>query len=161
MSQSSRRLWKSAPMSVAEVETNIAERAPSRMKRPRSAVTSGRKLFVEGNPNSAWSRRYYDLCAHHIHDISCGEGRDALTAAQLSLIKRASSIECELERLDAMLSMGVEVSLLEYGRAASHLRRLFETLGIERKPPRDVTPTLGEIAAEIEDEKRSVEDDAA
>jgi hypothetical protein len=111
MSQSSRRLWKSAPMSVAEVETNIAERAPSRMKRPRSAVTSGRKLFVEGNPNSAWSRRYYDLCAHHIHDISCGEGRDALTAAQLSLIKRASSIECELERLDAMLSVGVDTAV--------------------------------------------------
>jgi hypothetical protein len=49
------------------------------MKRPRSAVTSGRKQFVEGNPNSAWSRRYFDLCAHHIHDISCGEGRDAIT----------------------------------------------------------------------------------
>jgi len=29
-------------------------------RRPRSAVTSGRKLFVEGNPNSAWSRRYRD-----------------------------------------------------------------------------------------------------
>jgi hypothetical protein len=148
-------------MSVAEVETNIAERAPSRMKRPRSAVTSGRKLFVEGNPNSAWSRRYYDLCAHHIHDISCGEGRDALTAAQLSLIRRACSIECELERLDARLSVGEEVNLGEYGRAASHLRRLFETLGIERKPPRDVTPTLGEIAAEIEDEKHSAEDVAS
>jgi hypothetical protein len=144
-------------MSVGEVETNILERAPSRMKRPRSAVTSGRKLFVEGNPNSAWSRRYYDLCHSHIHDISCGEGRDALTAAQLSLIKRASAIECELERLDARLSVGEEVNLGEYGRAASHLRRLFETLGIERKP-RDITPTLSEIAREIEAEKHSAED---
>jgi hypothetical protein len=114
-------------------------------------------MFVEGNPNSAWSRRFYDLCNHHIYDISRGEGRDALTAAQVSLIKRASSIECELERLDARLSVGEEVDLGEYGRAASHLRRLFETLGIERKP-RDITPTLSEIAREIEDQKRNAED---
>jgi hypothetical protein len=57
---------------------------------------------------------------------------------QLSLIRRAASIECELERLDAMLSTGAEVNLDAYGRAASHLRRLFETLGVGRKA-RDVT----------------------
>jgi hypothetical protein len=134
-------------MSVGEVEANILERGPTRAKRPRSAVTSGRKLFVEGNPNSAWSRRYYDLCSHHIHDISCGEGRDALTAAQLSLIRRASAIECELERLDARLSVGEAVDLNEYGRAASHLRRLFETLGVERRQ-RDVTPDPLDYARE-------------
>jgi hypothetical protein len=50
--------------------------------------------------------------------------------------------------------VGAEVSLSEYGRASSHLRRLFETLGITRKP-RDVTPTLGDIALEIEAEKQS------
>jgi hypothetical protein len=75
--------------------------------------------------------------SHHIHDISRGEGRDALTAAQLSLIRRACAIECELERLDARLSVGEEVDLDEYGRAASHLRRLFETLGLERRPTRN------------------------
>jgi hypothetical protein len=127
-------------MSVSEVEANILERGPTRAKRPRSAVTSGRRMFVEGNPNSAWSRRYYDLCGHHIHDISRGEGRDALTAAQMSLIKRACALECELERLDARLSVGEEVDLDLYGRAASHLRRLFETLGIERRAR--VVPSL-------------------
>jgi hypothetical protein len=38
-----------------------------------------------------------------------------------------------------MLSTGTEVDLDRYGRAASHLRRLFETLGVERKL-RDVGP---------------------
>ena len=95
-----------------------------------SAITSGRKLFVQGDPNSAWSRRYYDLCVGHINDLG---GRDMLSEAQLSLIRRASAIECELERLDAALSMGQAVNLDEYGRATSHLRRLFETLGIERR----------------------------
>jgi hypothetical protein len=128
-------------MSVDEVEANIVERGAVRTKRPRSAVTSGRKMFVEGNPNSAWSRRYFDLCQSHIHDVSCGEGPDALTAAQLSLIHRAAAIACELERLDARLSVGETIGLDEYGRAASHLRRIFETLGIKRqaKPVHDIS----------------------
>jgi hypothetical protein len=117
-------------MSVTEAEIVRRKRMSSRAKRPRSAVTSGRKLFVEGDLNSAWSRRFHDLVVRHIGDLG---GRDVLSEAQLSLIRRAASIECELERLDAMLSTGAEVNLDAYGRAASHLRRLFETLGIERK----------------------------
>ena len=66
------------------------------------------------------------------------------------MIKRASSIECELERLDALLSLGEEINLDEYGRATSHLRRLFEVLGVERKP-RDVSsdPTPDEYLARL------------
>ena len=116
-------------MSVSEAEIDPLERTSARPKRrPRSAVTSGRKLFVEGDSNSAWSRRYYDLCSHHINDISRGLGRNVLSEAQLSLIRRAAAIECEIERLDALLSLGEAVNLNEYGRATSHLRRLFEVL---------------------------------
>jgi hypothetical protein len=118
-----------------------AKRSTSRARRPRSAITSGRKLFTEGDPNSAWSRRYHDLVVGHCSDLG---GIDALSDAQLSLIRRAASIECELERLDAMLSTGAEVSLDVYGRGASHLRRILESLGLERKC-RDVTAIDGEI----------------
>ena len=128
-------------MSTAETRIGDAERQPTPRKRPRSAITSGRKLFVEGDPNSAWSRRYYDLCVGHIADLG---GRDLLSEAQLSLIRRASAIECELERLDAALSLGEAVDLDSYGRATSHLRRLFETLGLERRP-REVEVTLAEL----------------
>jgi hypothetical protein len=128
-------------MSVAEAVTNAPDRRPSRAKRPRSAVTSGRQQFITGNPNSAWSRRYHDLVVRHVQDLG---GPDLLSEAQLSLIRRATSIECELERLDALLSTGAEVDLDAYGRASSHLRRLFETLGVERKA-RDVTPDGVEI----------------
>jgi hypothetical protein len=139
---------KSSYMSVSEAEIDPLECGSVRSKRrPRSAVTSGRKLFVEGDPNSAWSRRYYDLCAHHIQDISRGLGRDVLSEAQLSLIRRAAAIECELERLDALLSLGEAVNLNEYGRATSHLRRLFEVLGVERKP-RDLNPKLDDLLLE-------------
>jgi len=43
-------------MSVTEATASGQDRESARAKRPRSAVTSGRKLFVEGDPNSAWSR---------------------------------------------------------------------------------------------------------
>jgi hypothetical protein len=108
------------------------KRAPSRAIRPRSAITSGRALFVDGNPNSAWSRRFHDLLVAHIGDVS-PQGADALSAAQLGLIRRAAAIECELERLDSMLSQGEEIDLDSYARVAGHLRRLWETLGLERR----------------------------
>jgi hypothetical protein len=133
-------------MSAIEAQVNDGERARARGKRPRSAVTSGRKLFVEGDPNSAWSRRYHDLVVGHVGDLG---GRDMLSEAQLSLVKRASAIECELERLDAALSLGEAVDLDSYGRATSHLRRLFETLGLKRQP-RDVSPALHEQLAWID-----------
>jgi hypothetical protein len=101
----------------------------------RSAVTNGTRLFVEGAELSAWSRRYADLIAGHCSDYG---GRVMLSEARLSLIRRASAIECELEVLEGRMSQGAEVNLDHYGRGASHLRRILETLGLERKP-RDVT----------------------
>jgi hypothetical protein len=123
----------------------IARHMPARTGKVRSAVTSGRQLFIGGDPNSAWSRRYADIVVGHLSDLG---GADLLSEAQFSLIRRAAAIECELERLDARLSAGEPVDLDSYGRCAGHLRRLFETIGVERKS-RDVTPTLHEIAAEI------------
>jgi hypothetical protein len=120
-------------------------RTPSRAMRPRSAVTSGRQLFIDGNPHSAWSRRFHDLVLGHVSDLG---GADLLSEAQFSLIRRAAAIECELERLDARLSIGEPVDLDSYGRCAGHLRRLFETIGVERRA-RDVTPSWSDIAAEI------------
>ena len=55
-----------------------------------------------------------------------------LSEAQFSLIRRASAIECELEVLEGRLSRGEQVDLDSYGRGASHLRRILETLGLER-----------------------------
>ena len=126
--------------------TSSAERhaADTRPKRIRSAVSNGRRLFVDGDGNSAWSRRYRDLIVGHISDMG---GRDMLSEAQLSLIKRASAIELELEQMEGRLSKGAQVDLDTFTRAASHLRRLLETLGLRRQA-RDVTPSLTDILRE-------------
>lgn len=109
-----------------------------RGRKMRSAITSGRQLFIDGDGNSAWSRRYADLLVGHLSDAG---GKDLVSEARLSLIRRASALECELERLEARLSRGENVDLDAFGRAASHLRRLFEAIGLERRA-RDATPTL-------------------
>jgi hypothetical protein len=59
----------------------------------------------------------------------------ALVATAGSLIRRASAIECECERLEAALSRGEEIDLDSLTRAASHLRRILESLnpGLARR----------------------------
>jgi hypothetical protein len=109
--------------------------------RQRSAVTNNRRMFVEGDDRSAWSRRYRDLIFAHTSDLG---GAAALSEAQRSLVRRAAGLECELEQMEGRLSQGMEVNLDAFGRAASHLRRLLEVLGVERKA-RDVTPDGVEV----------------
>jgi hypothetical protein len=104
----------------------------------RSAVTNGKRLFVEGDGNTKWSRRYRDLIAAHVVDLG---GAELLSEAQASLVRRASAIEVELEEMEGKLSMGLPVDLDLFTRSASHLRRILETLGLERRP-KDVTPSL-------------------
>ena len=128
-------------MSATEHQADVGQRPQARSRRPRSAVTSGRRQFVNGDPNSAWARRFHDLVVGHIADAG---GRDRLSEAQFALCKRAAGLECELEQMEGRMSQGEQVDLDRYGRAASHLRRLLETLGLERKP----RSSLGDLLAE-------------
>ena len=124
--------------------------ADTRPKRIRSAVTNGRRLFVSGDGNSAWARRYRDLVQGHVADMG---GRDLLSEAQLSLVKRASAIEVELEQMEGQLSKGQAVDLDAFTRAASHLRRILESVGLKRQP-RNVTPSLTDY---LEQQQRAAE----
>lgn len=128
--------------SVSRITAGRQKRAGSRSRRPRSAVTSGRQLFIDGDPNSAWTRRWTDLYLDHIADISAGQGPDVLSAAQLVLLRRATSIECELERMNSMLSRGEEIDLDSYARVSGHLRRMWETLGLKRQMKDVSAPSL-------------------
>jgi hypothetical protein len=136
---------RKASASRLEPETRVARYRPAaeRAPRQRSRVTNGKSLFVSGDGNSAWTRRYRDLVRGHAND--CG-GEDLLSESEKSLIKRASAIECELEAMEGRLSRGETVDLDKFTRAASHLRRILETLGLERRQ-RDITPTLEQYAA--------------
>jgi hypothetical protein len=141
-------------LSMAEVNGavsgthGIQRRVAARNGKVRSAVSSGRQLFIDGDPRSAWSRRYHDLVVGHIADQG---GRESLSEARMALIRRSAAMECELELMEANLSRGEPVDIDVFGRASGHLRRLFETLGLERRQ-RDVGGlTLAQIVGPYDD----------
>jgi hypothetical protein len=96
----------------------------------RSRVTNGKVVFaIGGDGRGAWTRRWKDLVESHTND--CG-GRDRLTEAKLSLCRRASTLEIQLEQLEAQMSEGKEVDLASYAMVAGHLRRILESVGLHR-----------------------------
>jgi len=111
--------------------------------RSHSAVTSGRRLLIGGDPNSAWARRYRDLVTRHIGDMG---GRDLLSEGELSLIRRASALECELEGMEARMSQGEQVNLELYGRLTDRLGRTLQRVGLKRRA-RDVGPSLADLTS--------------
>jgi hypothetical protein len=118
------------------------ERSPSaaRPAHVKSAVSTGRRLFVDGDGRSPWARRYRDLIELHADDLG---GLSSLSEAQHSIVKRISSLTCEIEAMEGRMSSSTSVNLDVYVRSVGLLRRLLETIGLERKA-RDVTPSLSD-----------------
>lgn len=127
-----------------DVATNASESRANadgraRAQRKRSAVTSGRRLYAaDGDPNSAWSRRFTDVIASHLSDLG---GVSATSVAEQSIVRRTATLTVELERLEASFAVAApEASALDlYQRTANSLRRLLESIGLERRA-KDVTP---------------------
>jgi hypothetical protein len=104
----------------------------TKLKDLRSKVTNGTKVFaIGGDGRGAWTRRWKDLNEAHVADLG---GLGGLSEAQLSLCRRCAALEVQLEQMEAKMSEGdVTVDMDLYGRLAGHLRRILETLGIERR----------------------------
>jgi hypothetical protein len=121
----------------------VVERRPSRQ---RSRVTNGSALLLGTDGRSAWVRRCKDIISAHLNDRP-----NNTSEATRSIIRRASVITVELERLEVKFAQAGEASAHDldlYIRAAGNLRRLLEAVGLEREP-RDVTPSLHEYLASL------------
>jgi hypothetical protein len=117
-----------------------------RPKQLRSATTNGNRPFVlGGDGRGAWVRRWKDIVELHVSDLG---GQDACSEAQLSTCRRIATTTVELERMEARMSNDEEVDLDVYNRMAGNLRRMLETIGIERRQ-RDVTDDIDEVLARV------------
>ena len=67
-------------------------------KRQRSSITNGSRLLAGVDGRSPWVRRCRDVISSHLVDLG---GEDNASAAERSLIRRASVITTELEFLEA------------------------------------------------------------
>jgi hypothetical protein len=90
----------------------------------RSAATNGSRPFVDKiDHRSAWMRRWKDLFAAHLNDLG-GEG---LSEAQVSICRRISTMEVELERLEAKIAEGKIIDIGQYNRFAGLLCRMLDS----------------------------------
>jgi hypothetical protein len=116
-------------------------------RKGRSRITNG-SAFVLGDNRSPWIRRCKDIALAHSQDLG---GDDAISEAQRSLIRRVAILTTQLEMLEnkfAAANGQASASDLDlYIRASGNLRRILQTLGLERRS-RDVTPpTLDQYLA--------------
>lgn len=128
------------------VADTSADRTPK--DRQRSRITNGSVLLPGVDGRSAWVRRCKDVIAAHLSDLG---GEDNTSAAERSIVRRASVLTVELERLEAKFALAGEASVNDldlYQRTAGNLRRLLEAVGLQRRA-RDMTPSLAEYLATL------------
>jgi hypothetical protein len=116
-------------------------------RKGRSRITNGKVLVAGVDQRSPWVRRAKDVIAAHVADLG---GPDNCSAAERSIIRRASTLTVELERMETTFALAGEASPFDleiYQRCANSLRRLLEAVGLQRRT-RDVTPTLSDLLRE-------------
>jgi len=89
-------------------------------------------------------------------------GASEISAVEFSIIRRCATLTIELEALEKKFAEAGQATAHDldlYGRTSGNLRRLFETLGIDRRA-RVVRP-LNEIITEIDGERAATEGAAA
>ena len=128
--------------------------APS-MAKLRAAISNGTTLGLGIDERSAFCRRLRDLIRGHENDLG---GRDRLSQAQLSLVRRISMMQVQLETMEAKWAeAGGEASanqLRQYWQISNALRRIAESLNLHRgRRPREVETPL-EYARRLEAAER-------
>jgi hypothetical protein len=113
----------------------------------RSKITNGKELLPGIDGRSLYVRRLRDLINLHTTDMG---GAENCSAAERSLIQRASCLTVELEHLESKFALAGSATAEQlglYSVVANTLRRLLQTVGLQRRA-RDVTPTLSEYLRE-------------
>ena len=123
----------------------------------RSVLTNGR-VHILGNEvdgRSAWMRRYRDLIQLHVSDLG---GEDLISESERRLVRRAAMLTLQCELLDQKFALSEgEASVIDldrYQRASNSLRRLLESLGLQRRQ-RDITPSVEDYVAHLNEQEEA------
>lgn len=116
---------------------------PSPMARTR--VGNGSAALLAADGRSLWARRYREMLADHVSDLG---GVEMVTASELSILRRACALAVELEAMEATFASdgGADPKALDvHQRASGSLRRLLESVGLERRAKAVSTDLRGYI----------------
>jgi hypothetical protein len=89
-----------------------------------------------GDKRGPVARRFRDLVALVTSDLG---GPTELSEAQRQIIRRIASLAVWCESQEARMADGDEININEFQRTSNSLRRLCESIGLERRA-RDITP---------------------
>jgi hypothetical protein len=120
------------------------------IKAQKSRITNGSALLAGVDGRSPWVRRCKDLIREHLSD------KPDATAAEQAIIRRAAVLIVELERLERQFALAGEAdpdTLDLYGRVAGNMRRLLESVGLDRRA-KDIGPSLGDLLREDQRQQR-------
>jgi hypothetical protein len=99
----------------------------------KSRIDNGSALLLGVDGRNGWVRRCKSIISGHIDDLG---GEANTSAAERSLIRRASVMTVELEKLEVKFATAEIISNAEvefYMRAAENLSRLLHSVGITRR----------------------------
>lgn len=113
----------------------------------RTRVGNGNAVLQGVDGRSAVFRRYREILASLVSDM----GGDP-SEAQEQIARRAASLAIWCEEQDTAAANGTALNIAAYTTASNTLRRLLESLGLERRA-RNITPSLAEYAARRAAEK--------
>jgi hypothetical protein len=127
----------------------------------RSTITNGARLLAHVDGRRFWVRRFRDVRALHLSDLG---GEDNCSEAEKSIARRAALLTVELERLETLFAQAGEATasqLALYSTTSNTLRRLLQTIGVERraKPVPDLYLDVLPALATKRDARDGVGDD--
>jgi len=96
------------------------------------------------DPNSWWAQHLARITADYLDDLG---GPDVCTTAEKAVIRRVGVLTIEMERLEAVFASDPDPSAFKiemYTRLAKTFHAMLNMTGLERRRPRDITPTLDE-----------------
>lgn len=139
--------------------TPAQKRPEVSLSKLRSGISNGSMLFPDVDHRSAWMRRLRDLIADHVSDLG---GEDLISTSEAILVRRAAMLCLQLEMMEARWAQNEgEASAKQietYQRVTGALRRVLETLGLQRRA-RDITPDPLTYARRYDREAEDVEEE--
>jgi hypothetical protein len=144
-------VWAETGEVVQQKSANSRAAYP-RKSHGRSRVSNGHDLLPDVDGRSIIARRYRDIANAIFVDQS---GVDQCSEARKQLIRRFAAAAVLAEQMESRLANGEQIDVQEHATLSSTLVRLAQRIGIDRIP-RDVTsPSLDDIAAQIEADKQA------
>ena len=130
-------------MESAEILNSDTPNLVRRKPEARSRVGNGKVLLPMTDGRSLTARRFQDLYEDVANDLG---GLDLLSEGQKQLIRRAAMLSAESERQEAEWANGRPFDLTVYSTTANCLRRILESLGLERvaRPVNDGSQALAD-----------------